>query len=301
MKEYLNILFSVIIPVYNKKNCVGQTLDSVLNQSFRNFEVIVVDDGSTDNSLEVVNKYQNSGVKIIQKENGGVSSARNMGIKFARGQYIALLDADDLWHEDYLKATADAIVAYPNLEIVCANYTMNRSDFFISKNTGDVEISLCRNYYRKSFFRPYAHTSATVLRKTVFKELCFRDEFTQYGEELDLFMEVFKKAGFIINITNVLVYYNLEAESRVTHLVQKAANRYWAYYIEVFKSKSFWEFLYKLNIIAGVVLLFMKFKNFRALLSLIKVQSHVMPLLLPLIIVRIVKSIVMKKIHSTID
>jgi len=90
-------MFSVVIPLYNKERSVKNTIESVLNQTFQDFEVIVVNDGSTDNSLEVVKSFNDERIRIINQKNSGVSSARNRGIKEAKYEWIAFLDADDLW------------------------------------------------------------------------------------------------------------------------------------------------------------------------------------------------------------
>ena len=92
-------LISVIIPVYNREKLIVDALESVLNQPCRSLEIIVVDDGSSDRSAEVCKRYQarDPRIKIFQKENGGVSSARNYGIKHATGRYVAFLDSDDAW------------------------------------------------------------------------------------------------------------------------------------------------------------------------------------------------------------
>ena len=95
---------SVVIPLYNKENAIVKTLQSVFDQTISDFEVVVVDDGSTDNSLEVVRAIRDARIRVIHKENGGVSSARNVGIKAAKGQYVALLDGDDLWQPNGLLA-----------------------------------------------------------------------------------------------------------------------------------------------------------------------------------------------------
>ena len=94
---------SVVIPLYNKQKAVVHTVQSVLNQTVSDFELIVVDDGSTDNSLAVVKAIKDERVRFIHKENGGVSSARNVGIKVAKGQYVALLDGDDYWDSTFLE------------------------------------------------------------------------------------------------------------------------------------------------------------------------------------------------------
>ena len=95
--------FSVIIPVYNVKKYIKKCLDSVFNQSFKDYEVIVVNDGTEDRSMDIVEKYD---VNIINQKNSGLSSARNAGVKKSKGEYIIFLDSDDYWEEDLLKEIA---------------------------------------------------------------------------------------------------------------------------------------------------------------------------------------------------
>lgn len=101
---------SIIIPNYNGEKYISRCIDSVLNQSVKNIEIIVVDDGSTDNSLECLAKYRNIDcITIITKENGGVSSARNIGIENSRGRYICFLDSDDCFEPNMLKTALEKI------------------------------------------------------------------------------------------------------------------------------------------------------------------------------------------------
>ena len=100
----MDVYFSVVIPLYNKEAYVAKTLNSVLNQTYRNFEVIIVNDCSTDNSLDVVKAARDHRIKIIEhSENKGLSASRNTGINAATHLYIAFLDADDYWDSTYLE------------------------------------------------------------------------------------------------------------------------------------------------------------------------------------------------------
>ncbi len=103
--------FSVIIPAYNRADLIGQTLDSVLAQSFRDFEIIVVDDGSTDNTVEALSAYAGR-IKLLRQENQGPSAARNHGLRHAAGEYVAFLDSDDLWFPWTLATFKQAIDAH---------------------------------------------------------------------------------------------------------------------------------------------------------------------------------------------
>lgn len=105
---------SVIIPTYNRAHCVGEAIESVLSQTFRDFELIVVDDGSTDNTQEVLSKY-GSAIRVIRQENSGVSAARNTGIKASRGEWVAFLDSDDLWEPEKLMVQMEDVTSNPEV------------------------------------------------------------------------------------------------------------------------------------------------------------------------------------------
>ena len=114
--------FSVIIPLYNKEYYIENTIKSVLNQSFNDFEVVIVDDGSTDDSLKLASQFQDSRITIIKQKNQGASVARNKAIETAKGQYIAPLDADDIWHKNHLLELKSLINSFPNAGLFCNNY-----------------------------------------------------------------------------------------------------------------------------------------------------------------------------------
>jgi glycosyltransferase involved in cell wall biosynthesis len=108
-------LVSVIIPTYNYAGYIADALESILAQTVRDFEVLVVDDGSTDNTREVVGRFTDARVRLLRKENGGTASARNAGRKVARGAYIAWLDADDLWRPVFLERMLTVLEAEPEV------------------------------------------------------------------------------------------------------------------------------------------------------------------------------------------
>lgn len=116
-------MISVIIPLYNKASSVRNTIDSVLNQSYKDFELIVVDDGSTDESYDIVKEISDTRLRLLRQPNSGVSAARNLGIAEAIGEYIALLDADDIWMSDYLDTQILLTQRYPECDIFAVNYT----------------------------------------------------------------------------------------------------------------------------------------------------------------------------------
>src|SRR3989344_2440298 len=110
-------VISVIIPSYNRKSIVVEAIRSVFKQEPRNYEVIVVDDGSSDGTEDYL-KSLDLPIKIIRKENGGVSSARNAGIKVAQGKYVAFLDSDDLWLPGILENQLAYLQSHPEIPLV---------------------------------------------------------------------------------------------------------------------------------------------------------------------------------------
>lgn len=124
-------LVSVIIPTYNGAHCVSEAIESALSQSFTDFEVIVVDDGSTDGTVDVLSQY-GAKIKIVRKSNGGIASARNAGIEALAGEWIALLDHDDLWDRDKLERQVSHLRAHPDLALLYSRARVIRD----SRETG---------------------------------------------------------------------------------------------------------------------------------------------------------------------
>jgi len=112
----MNTLFSVIIPTYNRDNFIKTTVDSVLDQTFKGFELIIIDDGSKDNTKSILEGYTNK-LTCIYQDNKGVSFSRNRGLEASRGEYIAFLDSDDKWTPDKLEKVASFIKLYPDVKI----------------------------------------------------------------------------------------------------------------------------------------------------------------------------------------
>jgi Glycosyltransferases involved in cell wall biogenesis len=116
MKE--NPLVSVIIPVYNYDRYLGEAIESVLSQTYRHLDVIVVDDGSTDQSSEVARRFAERGVRYCYQKHAGIGPARNMGVEVAQGDVLAFLDADDRWPEEKIEQQLRAFEGDPALEMV---------------------------------------------------------------------------------------------------------------------------------------------------------------------------------------
>lgn len=115
-------MISVVIPLYNKEQSIPSTLQSVLKQTYQDFEIVIVNDGSTDHSVEEVAKVTDPRIRLIHQNNAGVSAARNRGIEEAKGEYIAFLDADDEWKSEYLRTQYELTQKYPECSVFACNY-----------------------------------------------------------------------------------------------------------------------------------------------------------------------------------
>ena len=115
-------MISVIVPLYNKEDLIAISIGSVLKQSYKDYEIIVVNDGSTDKSIDMVKAFNDERIRIINQKNAGVAAARNKGIEEAKGEFIAFLDADDEWKEDYLATQMELAERYPQCDVFATNY-----------------------------------------------------------------------------------------------------------------------------------------------------------------------------------
>ena len=145
-------MITVIIPLYNKEASIATALRGVLAQTYQDFEVVVVDDGSTDGGAAVVEQFDDPHIRLIRQANGGVSAARNRGIAEARGGHVAFLDADDEWMPQYLSVQFGLTQKYPQCDVFVTNYEFHNEDGVVSptrinKLSFDTEDGILDNYF----------------------------------------------------------------------------------------------------------------------------------------------------------
>jgi glycosyltransferase involved in cell wall biosynthesis len=133
----MNPLVSIIIPVFNTEKFILKTIQSCLAQTYIDFEVIVVDDGSTDNCMKIINSIKDDRIKYHYTANSGVSAARNFGLSLAIGSYIAFLDADDLWNKEKLKVQIEKMISEGALWSITDCDTIDSSDKIIERNISE--------------------------------------------------------------------------------------------------------------------------------------------------------------------
>ncbi|AZQ58486.1 glycosyltransferase family 2 protein [Maribacter sp. MJ134] len=209
-------MISVLIPLYNKEHSIVKTIHSVLIQTYMDFELLIIDDGSTDNSLKVVENIKDGRIRIIAQENGGVSSARNTGIKNATYEWIAFLDADDIWHKDFLKYVTEVIHNEKEVNVITTDYETQAADGTLIKSY----VSGKRDY--EDFFEitntigfHILNMSSFCVRKSSLLESGIFSTTITHGEDMEVFEKLARKHKIFI-IDKVLSYYIQDSENRAS-------------------------------------------------------------------------------------
>lgn len=159
--------YSVIVPLYNKEADIGATISSILAQSVAPYEVVVVDDGSTDGSAQVVKSFDSPLIRLIGQTNAGECAARNRAIAEARGDYMALLDADDTWQPDYLKVIDGLIDRYPGCGVYSTGCNVISADGSFPYKSPKVE-GVIENYFLEAMTQHICLPSSSTIPKHVF-------------------------------------------------------------------------------------------------------------------------------------
>lgn len=215
------IQFSIVIPLYNKQNTISATLHSVLAQTYVDYEVIVVDDGSTDESAKVAkmtleaSNLPSLAFRIIKKKNGGVSSARNEGVLAAKGEFIAFLDGDDLWHPEYLATLYQLIVDYPNASIYGIGHNRLYGDNIPDTMPLSTERGMIENPWRNY---PGYWTGSSCCNKKRLIELGLFDTRMTHGEDIDMWWRLLL-TGIGAFDNSVLAFYRQDAENRAMNKI----------------------------------------------------------------------------------
>lgn len=213
--------FSVIIPLYNKENFIENTILSVLNQTFQDFEIIVVNDGSTDKSEEIVLSIITDKLKLIQhNKNEGLSSARNTGINNASSKYITFLDADDLWQKKFLEKILFLIQKYPSASLFATNYTeVHATQIKLNPKTNLKNFEdhgIVSDFFEASLYQPIYCCSSLCIEKSVFETIGYYNKKITYGEDIDFNIRanlLFKLAYF----SKFYVDYIQNSENQITN------------------------------------------------------------------------------------
>lgn len=206
-------LVSIIIPLYNKERTISQTIESITNQTFKNFEVVVVNDGSTDNSVSEVLNIDDRRIRLINQPNGGVSNARNTGISNALGRWLMFLDADDKLLSNALEILVNNIDA--KCSIIAANFLVKNQKGQISKFL--INTKRC-NYTPKNIFkniflgRFFMRAGSFIISAELAKRECFKSGLSRY-EDMEVFIRWWDNSEILYIPKEIMVYQMTYAEA----------------------------------------------------------------------------------------
>ncbi|MEX0996458.1 MAG: glycosyltransferase family A protein [Flavobacteriaceae bacterium] len=208
--------FSVVIAVYNKEQHIGKTVESVLAQTFTDFEIIIVNDGSTDGSEAIIKSFNDKRIHYYKQENQGAAAGRNAAIKKATGPFIALLDADDFWEPKYLEVIKNTLEKYPNEHVFATAVAIETRGKTIKStySLGNLEpgMTYIVDYFEASSINTILTSSSTVLQKSVFDKIGFYDSSIKSGQDTDLWIRIGLKYK-IVFINTFLVTYRFVKQS----------------------------------------------------------------------------------------
>ena len=213
-------LVSVVVPLYNKELYVKRTIDSILAQSYDKFEVVVIDDGSTDESASIVSKITDGRVRIISQKNAGEGAARNSGIRESKGVLVAMLDADDEWHPDFLRAVVDLHQTYPEAGICATAYrTIYKRNLVVettlSKDVfGGAYSGLVFDYFTYGRLAYFVWSSAQAVPRVVYNKVGLFVENEPMGPDLDMWGRIALHYPVAYD-TRPLAFYHDDAVGRV--------------------------------------------------------------------------------------
>ena len=228
-------MISVIIPLYNKEPIIEKSLRSVLSQDYDNFEVVVVNDGSTDRSAEIVKSIDDPRIRLIEQENGGPSKARNTGVKNAKGEWIVFLDADDEFLPGALSKFYSLIEEYPEVGMFGCSYITNDG-----KNI--VEPYKIKNGYYTNCYKVYVsamynyRTGCTIVKRDIALNNPFDEKLWRY-EDLECYFRMHRDSGMLLDNT-IVFQQNIsycEASNGRANIEEDFLGHL------DFKDKSFWE------------------------------------------------------------
>lgn len=213
-------MFSVVVPLFNKESSIKRCIDSVLEQSYDNLELLVINDGSTDKSCKVLSEIVDTRLKVINKPNGGVSSARNTGIQHAKGKYIAFVDADDNYEPNFLEEIFNLIRHYPDADAYTTGYYKNKSGKQIKSYVPSGHRGV--DFVVNDFFSLWANGSFFCASSVVVKSEYFLNHQKYFpvgesmGEDQDMWFHI-AEHGKIAYTSKFMSNYNIESLNSLSY------------------------------------------------------------------------------------
>jgi len=212
-------LISVVVPVFNGEKTIKETIESVLKQTFTDFELIVINDGSQDLTVEVVEKIQDSRIQVYSYPNAGLAASRNRGIERSTGEYIAFIDADDLWTPDKLEAQFNALKSHPEAAVAYSwtDYIDEYSQFLGKGGHTTVNGNIYPHLLLTDLLE---NGSNPLIRKQAFIEVGNFDESLSAAEDWDMLLRLAIRYHFIA-VSSPQVLYRISSNSMSFNVLQQ--------------------------------------------------------------------------------
>lgn len=215
--------FSIVIPVHNKKPHIRRAVDSVLQQSFEDFEIVLIDDASNDNSLDEVNDVNDQRIHVLHRDTPGPGgyAARNLGIKNSNSDWVAFLDADDEWTPDHLELAYNVIINHPQAEIISSGWTVQDGkgipkpdNYFITNKNRGIHAFGVEQFIQSH--RPI-WTGVAIVKKSLLTKVGGFDENWRHGADLSMWLDLlFQKDQKAYWIPKVTAIYHTDSINMVT-------------------------------------------------------------------------------------
>lgn len=208
---------SIVIPLYNKEKHIKNTIEHILKQAYQNFEIVIINDGSTDKGPDIARSIGDPRIKVYDQENRGASTARNNGVKLAAYELVAFLDADDEWMPEYLESMMALSQKYPDAVIYGSNYTIieNGKSFVLDFPLITDEVGIIADYFHSGKIYTPLWTSAVMVKKSIFTELGGFSADCKICEDVDLWCK-FACRGEIAYINRPLATYKRDSTNMLS-------------------------------------------------------------------------------------
>ncbi len=232
---YEEVMISVIIPLFNKEAIIERSIRSVLSQSFKDFELIIVNDGSTDRSAEVVKGINDKRIVFIAQENGGPSKARNTGVNHAKGEWVLFLDADDELAKGAIDHLLHMSTKHPNANIIDGSFVVRGSH--TTRAVTYKENRKIRNNYKSFFYKEILpSTGHTLFKRSLLEQYHYKEKIRRY-EDVELIMRLLKEAKIVT--TSKVIFYVNTSYSSASKARPTIKEDFMGYLF--FRNKGFWE------------------------------------------------------------
>lgn len=265
------IKVSIIVAVYNVEEYLERCLRSLTNQTLKECEIILIDDGSSDLSGEICNKYSENydNITVVHKENGGLSSVRNLGISISKGEYIGFVDSDDYIHEEMFEKLYNAIIKNDCQMAISSFYEVKEDNIINKSNFSDAKSIFAKKECIDKFFKEeypfnYSFVWNKLFKRSLFDDNKFNEKIISDQEDTEIMIKLFNNIERVVYIDTPLYYYCLRAESLSSGMISNRKVKteraffeiynYTKYNIPQFKSKALLKYIvYYFNIIIKII------------------------------------------------